>query len=754
LPAKKQRSLSSASLFLSNQVEHLIFEFAGDAYMILSLLRKLSIRHRIVLMMLIGIAGMTVMVFISIVHANQQYIQLEKQNTKNLVETAKNLVKHFHRRAQNGELSTPAAKMAAANALKALSLTERSYVYIYHELNFMIMHPMLPDQSLPAYTPEDIVTSIAIDEAQMEQHRVLYGLDQQRSTPMEILFKYHPETRSGFFEYIYFFDTNGLGLIAEVDDPYIPHGSLSKMGYGSYFSPWQWSILGGVYLGDLESAINQSLVDILPLLLLVAGVFCGLSWTISKSISNPISAGIDRIGEILDRHQFSLPEYNKGDEMHQLDDAFTTLIEQLDKRDEDLRGKSTLLFESNQRLTEHQSKLEKTVEERTQDFKLAKEQAENATEAKSQFLSTMTHELRTPMSGVIGIVDLLKETTLDFTQREYVDIIGASGTQLLDIVGDILNFEKLSANKLELESIEFNFHKLCDELVMPFKLRKKGKSDLEFIVTYSDDCPKNLMGDSIRIKQVINNFLSNAFKFTDAGSITLEVTSIRKNDRPYVLVSVTDTGIGLNSDQQRVLFEEYQQASSSTARKYGGTGLGLAISRKMVALMGGAIGLTSVQNKGSTFNFNFPLMEARAMSSELDGKAANFPPALSLVNLQVLVAEDNLVNQMVIKGYLKRLGIDPVLAENGEEALKRIGEHSFDIILMDINMPVMDGVETTRKIREGEKQKNTIGMPIYGLTATTLESAQQDFIAAGMNGVLSKPIDLHQLIRTLEASVS
>ncbi|HEB28895.1 MAG TPA: response regulator [Porticoccus sp.] len=440
--------------------------------------------------------------------------------------------------------------------------------------------------------------------------------------------------------------------------------------------------------------------------------------------------------------------------MHQLGDAFTTLIEQLDKRDEDLRGKSTLLFESNQRLTEHQSKLEKTVEERTLDFKLAKEQAENATEAKSQFLSTMTHELRTPMSGVIGIVDLLKETTLDFTQREYVDIISASGTQLLDIVGDILNFEKLSANKLELETIEFNFHKLCDELVMPFKLRKKGKNGLEFIVAYSDSCPENLMGDSVRIKQVINNFLSNAFKFTDAGSITLKVTSISKNNRPHVLVSVIDTGIGLNDDQQRLLFEEYQQASISTARKYGGTGLGLAISRKMVALMGGDIGLTSVPSEGSTFNFNFPLMEVIGMPSELEGNAVNLPSARSLVNLQVLVAEDNLVNQMVIKGYLKRLGIDPVLAENGEEALKRLGENDFDMILMDINMPVMDGVEATRKIREGERQENTIGMPIYGLTATSTQSARQDFMAAGMNGVLSKPIDLHQLIRALETALS
>ena len=697
---------------------------------------------------------MTVMVFISIVHSNQQYIQLEKQNTKNLVETAKNLVKHFHRRAQNGELSTPEAKMAAANALKAIRLTKRSYVYIYHDLNFMIMHPMLPEQSLPDYTPEDIVASIAKSDAQMEQHRVLYGLDQRRSSPMEILFKHHPETRSGYFEYLYFTDANGLGFMAEVDDPHIPPGSPSKMGYGSYFSPWQWSILGGVYLGDLESAINQSLVDILPLLLLVAGVFGALSWTISKSISNPISAGIVRIGEILESHQFNLPEYNKGDEMHQLGDAFTTLIEQLDKRDEDLRGKSTLLFESNQRLTEHQSKLEKTVEERTLDFKLAKEQAENATEAKSQFLSTMTHELRTPMSGVIGIVDLLKETTLDFTQREYVDIISASGTQLLDIVGDILNFEKLSANKLELETIEFNFHKLCDELVMPFKLRKKGKNGLEFIVAYSDSCPENLMGDSVRIKQVINNFLSNAFKFTDAGSITLKVTSISKNNRPHVLVSVIDTGIGLNDDQQRLLFEEYQQASISTARKYGGTGLGLAISRKMVALMGGDIGLTSVPSEGSTFNFNFPLMEVIGMPSELEGNAVNLPSARSLVNLQVLVAEDNLVNQMVIKGYLKRLGIDPVLAENGEEALKRLGENDFDMILMDINMPVMDGVEATRKIREGERQENTIGMPIYGLTATSTQSARQDFMAAGMNGVLSKPIDLHQLIRALETALS
>ncbi|MEX1034110.1 MAG: ATP-binding protein, partial [Cellvibrionaceae bacterium] len=666
-------------------------------------LRRIKIKYRIPIIVALGVASCGFAVLLAVQHAERQYVQLEKQNTRDLVETARNLVNHYHSLAERDVISEIDAKRLALGALKEIGLSDRSYVYVYHDLNFMVMHPSLPEQSMPDFTPEDLEQSQALANEQMEQHRVRYGLDERRRSPMEILFKHHPETKTGFFDYVYFIDDDGLGFIAETNDAHIPKNAPQKIGYGSYFAPWGWSVLGGVYLGDLELAINESLSNLLPPLLLAFLLLIFASWTISRSITVPIATGIERLNRLLTEKNFDPPEASKGDEMFQLSQAFDALLDQIEARDESLTVKSRQLAATNRELIEHKQSLEKTVEARTHEYKVAKDEAEEATKAKSEFLATMSHELRTPMSGVIGIVDLLKETELNPVQQEYINIISASGNQLLDLVGDILNYEKLVANKLELEKIAFDLPKLCEELVMPFKLRARDKTGLEINIDYDQSCPAHIMGDPLRVKQIINNFLSNAFKFTDKGSITVRVKQTLRDTESLVHVAVLDTGIGISEDKQSRLFQDFQQADCATSRKYGGTGLGLSISKKIAELMGGQVGVRSELGQGSCFYLEFPLVPAQKVTDFSPGKeSVDTNPGVA--HLRVLVAEDNAVNQMVIKGYLKRLGIEPDLAENGEIALKYFRGREFDLILMDISMPLMDGVEATRGIRELEKQ--------------------------------------------------
>lgn len=717
------------------------------------LLRRIKIKYRIPIIVALGITSCGYTVLLAVDHAERQYIQLEKQNTKNIVETARNLVAHYHSLAQQQLLSEPEAKKQALDALKEMGLSERSYVYLYHDLNFMLMHPSLPEQSLPDFTPQDRERSKAIGDQQLEQHRLRYGLDERRRTPMEILFKHNPTTKAGFFDYVYFIDEDGLGFIAEVDDPHIPADAPQKIGYGSYFEPWGWTVLGGVYLGDLEQAVNQSRNQLLPILLAGILLLTLASWIISRTITMPIANGMLRLNALLAAKKFDGPADLSGDEIQQLSRAFDALIGQLEARDASLRSQSRQLTEANQELIEHKRSLEKIVEERTREYRKAKESAEEANRAKSRFLATMSHELRTPMSGVLGIVELLNETDLNGVQRDYIDIISTSGKQLLDLVADILNYEKLAANKLELENIPFDLHALCSETAAPFKLREREKTDLQVQCQVDDSCPRFVIGDPMRIRQILDNFLSNAFKFTEQGLIELAATAEERDGQTFVLFAVRDTGIGISADRQRALFEDFHQADNSTSRKYGGTGLGLSISKRLAELMGGTVAVESAKGRGSIFSAELPLPPTlnAAASRGCTSVATEINPEIA--GLRVLVAEDNSVNQLVIKGYLNRLGIQPALVENGAEVLRYIERSPVDIILMDIDMPVKNGLETTREIRAQESRHSRERLTIVALTADAVDAAAERYRDAGMDGALSKPVQLDRLAAMLDRAV-
>ena len=420
-------------------------------------------------------------------------------------------------------------------------------------------------------------------------------------------------------------------------------------------------------------------------------------------------------------------------------------------------------------LKKHKDHLELEVEKRTAELKelnneliKAKDIAEKANESKSSFLANMSHDIRTPMNGIIGMVDILLDTPLSNDQRDFVQTINSSAETLLSLINDILDFSKIEANKLSLESIEFSIHDTVKNTIDLLAVKANEKK-LYLHYTISPETPHVLKGDPVRIKQILFNLIGNAIKFTKKGGVNVQVQLIERNgDNVHIQISIKDTGIGISKENQSTLFQKFTQADSSITRKFGGTGLGLTISKQLAQMMNGDIQLKSEENVGSEFIVRICLISCDTLNeinnnstiekntTTVNDQMEDSSKNLNSANPKILFVEDNRVNQKIISIYLNKLNCHVEIANNGIEAISMLYEEKFDLIIMDIMMPEMSGLEAAQIIRDPNSYVLQHEVPIIAMTANAMKGDREKCLESGMNDYLPKPVSYEMLKAMLQ----
>jgi signal transduction histidine kinase/CheY-like chemotaxis protein len=378
------------------------------------------------------------------------------------------------------------------------------------------------------------------------------------------------------------------------------------------------------------------------------------------------------------------------------------------------------------------------------ELRAAKESAEANSTAKSQFLANMSHEIRTPLNGVLGMAQALETDELSAPQKEKVGIILESGKSLMSLLNDVLDLTKIEAGKMEISAVPGDFLHTLKRTRQLFQATAEDKG-LELLVRYDSNFPQRLSYDPTRVRQCVSNLISNAIKFTSKGRVEISLSAKKLDTSDYmVAVEVSDTGIGMAEETVGKLFSVFTQADGATTRKFGGSGLGLAISRQLARMMGGDITVISEPGKGSTFSLTFRAQEATAApAAGLVTSRVVEPARKSLRGLRVLLTDDNAINRQVIKLFLAPQGCDIVEATNGKEALDLLAQHEFDVVLLDVHMPVMDGKEAIQRMRAEPRWKD---VPVIALTADAMSGDRERYIALGMTDYISKPVDQRELI--------
>ena len=455
-----------------------------------------------------------------------------------------------------------------------------------------------------------------------------------------------------------------------------------------------------------------------------------LAFFLARNMSTPVlqlAHYAQRIGQGDFGFRFSL---NRTDELGLLSRTMNEMALQINEKNKALLDAHTLL--------------EKRVNDRTRELLLAKNKAEEANRAKSNFLANMSHEIRTPMNGVIGMTQLALLASPSPEQRDYLELIEKSSYRLLKVVNDILDFSKIEAEKLTLATERFSLRESLSETIreLSFKAKEKG---LELDWRIQEEVPDAIIGDAGRLSQILINLIGNAIKFTHAGRISVRVEKeYAELDEFFAHFSVTDTGIGISPEYRSTIFEAFSQADESHSRPYEGTGLGLAICARLVALMNGRIWVESSEGQGSVFHFTALLKKAAPEEHPSKLPATDLPRENNGPQPQVLLVEDNPVNQKVATKMLERCGHTVTIAANGREAVAVFGHQPFDLVLMDIQMPVMDGFEATQAIRDLEKGSGR-HTPIIALTAHAITGYREKCLERGLDDYLSKPIKIGDL---------
>jgi signal transduction histidine kinase len=447
---------------------------------------------------------------------------------------------------------------------------------------------------------------------------------------------------------------------------------------------------------------------------------------LAKRVIEPVGRLSEVMGEVaVSGNLRRRVERMQDDEFGRLIESFNALLDRLHANDRELRDTMGALV-------------------------IARDDAEAANVQKSQFLANMSHEIRTPLNGVLAMAQVMAIGDLTEQQRERVEVIRGSGEALLTILNDILDLSKIEAGKLELDIVEFDVEPLLRAAIGGFTAVAQGKG-VALSLDIQPIAAGSRLGDPARLRQIVSNLASNAVKFTENGSVRVTIDGVGPEGADGLRLAVSDTGIGIPKEKLPLLFQKFTQLDASTTRRFGGTGLGLAICQELTAKMNGAIWAESAQGQGTTFYVELPLPKAVAADGEPGQQAL---PEDQGRPLRILAAEDNPTNQVVLTTILDIFGAQVKIVENGRLVVEAWANGEHDVILMDIQMPEMDGIAATRAIRKAEAETGRIRTPIIALSANAMSHQVEEYMAAGMDGHVSKPIELGKLHAALETALA